>query len=102
MSLSTNSLSATSISTGRVYQTTLSSGSNDYYAKFTASSSSTYKIYWSGNAYYYSVYEGIGNEVKNSGTDDASYTVSSYSGDVIIKFKSEVRGAVVGFMVQEE
>ena len=101
MSLSTNALSATSISTGRVYQATLSSGSNNYYAKFSASSSSTYTILWSGNALYYSVYKGVGNHLKTSSTDDDSATISNYSGDVIIKFDPYNSGESVGFMVHE-
>ena len=101
VSLSTNALTATSISTERVYQATLSSGSNNYYAKFSASSSSTYTILWSGNALYYSVYKGEGNHLKTSSTDDDSATISNYSGDVIIKFDPYNSGESVGFMVHE-
>jgi len=101
VSLSTNALTATSISTERVYQATLSSGSNNYYAKFSASSSSTYTILWSGNALYYSVYKGVGNHLKTSSTDDDSATISNYSGDVIIKFDPYNSGESVGFMVHE-
>jgi len=102
LSLSANALTATSISTGRVYQATLSSGSSNYYAKFSASSSSTYTIAWSGNAYHYTVYKGVGNQFYYSSTDDDSTTISNYSGDVIIKFDPYNSGEIVGFMVHEE
>ena len=102
LSLSTNALTATSISTGRVYQATLSSASNNYYAKFSASSSSTYTIAWSGNAHSYYIYKGVGNEFDSSYTDDDITTISNYSGDVIIKFDPYYSGEIVGFMVHEE
>ena len=102
LSLATNALSATSISTGRVYQATLSSSSNNYYAKFSASSSSTYTIAWSGNARYYYVYKGVGNEFYYTSTDDDGATISNYTGDVIIKFDPDDSGDFVGFMVHEE
>jgi hypothetical protein len=103
LSLSTNALSATSISTERVYQATLSSASSNYYAKFSASSSSTYKIVWSGNALWYTVYKGVGNYHNSSSADDDSTTISNYSGDVIIKFDPGSGGGdIVDFMVHEE
>ena len=52
---------------------------------------------------YYYVYKGVGNQHYSSSTDDDSTTISSYSGDVIIKFDPYNYGVgVVGFMVHEE
>ena len=82
----TSALSATKLTSGSTRTTTLSSGSSNYYFFFGASSSSTYTISWSGNAHTYTVYKGVGNLHDSSSTDDDSTTISSYSGDVIIKF----------------
>jgi hypothetical protein len=103
LSLSTNALTATTISTGNIYQSTLSSSSNTYYAKFSASSSSTYTIAWSGNAFSYFVYKGVGNQYDYSYVNDDRTTISNYSGDVIIKFDPGSGGGdFVDFMVHED
>ena len=102
VSLGTNSLSPTSITTGRIYKATLSSSSTEYYAKFSASSSKSYTIIWSGNAFSYTIYKGAGNQYEISYVDDYSTTISSYSGDVIIKFDPSSSNRTVDFMVYEE
>ena len=96
-----SALSATKLTTGSTRTTTLSSGSNNYYFFFGASISSTYTIAWSGNAYLYTVYKGVGNRHYYSYVDDDSTTISSYSGDVIIKFDGG-DGNIVDFIVQEK
>ena len=96
-----SALSATKLTSGSTRTTTLSSGSNNFF--FGASFSSTYTIAWSGNSYIYTVYKGVGNRHYYSYKDDDSTTISSYSGDVIIKFDPYNNGdGGVGFMVQEE
>jgi len=97
-----SALSATKLTSGSTRTTTLSSGSNNYYFFFGASFSSTYTIAWSGNAYIYTVYKGVGNRHYYSYEDDDSTTISSYSGDVIIKFDPSVGGDIVDFIVQEK
>jgi len=100
VSLSTNALTATNISTGRVYRATLSSSASNYYAKFSSSSSYTYGIIWSGNADYYIIYKGVGNQFNYSATDDDSTTISNFNGDVIIKFDPSWSGGdIVDFIV---
>jgi hypothetical protein len=94
-----SALSATKLTSGSTRTTTLSSGSNYFF--FGASFSSTYTIAWSGNAYLYTVYKGVGNQHYYSYEDDDSTTISSYSGDVIIKFDGG-DGNIVDFIVQEK
>ena len=98
-----NALTTTSVSSGTIYSASIPSGVDKYFS-FNSSSSKIYSVIWSGkNILWYDIYKGVGNSNTSTSVDDYNSSISSFTGNVIIKFSAySSSSGSVDFMVYEK